>query len=709
MPFIWDLFLAGVYEIQDAFSDRTEKKLLKDNARILLDRVRNPSPPKPIDSIPDPKAKKLPYEDRELLKGTKFYEHCAKCGLYYSLAPGMLFCSEECREKAAKPYLPTHLEDTFEETSAYQHHIDVESDIRFESDRAFYKEAKAAGFYGTRAEFETALAQAREREERDYKQRRVNYENQALVQFLENWERQRETLLVSLRAKHKIEVEKREKKEAEDWEKIKAKGAADRAKAAEQLRKEQEKVDAELQKQKDYEDSIAPRPVPEKARLESTLIVAGAGWGKTQLLQSIIAQDLQKPDPPSYIVLDSTGALIEAIQRLAIFDGHLRDRILIIDPAYSPSLNMLDFSASRYASYTTEQREDLETDITGLFNYIFASTDYDLSGQMGTAFAYAIKLMMSRKASTLEDLTRLLEEQPKTYRDSYYIHDIERLPYGKDFFEHQFYSKSLVGTRAAIARRIHSLLRTPAFRRMFNVPINKLDLFDEMNRGTIILVNTNVNLLKEDGMALFGRYIIGRTIAAAFERSTIPFNQRRPTFLMIDEAEPYFDETFERLFTRARQFRLANIVVFQHLMQASDRLIGALTSSTRVKYAAALGAPDRRRMSQDMETTPEFIASMKCDLRDDPQWSEFACYVRPDFPTAVKQTIQFHQIDNMPKMSDVAHQRLLERNKLRLQTHKPSPEDDGLRAVAPIPAEADPPSIPQKNNNDSDDAAEWTP
>ena len=215
------------------------------------------------------------------------------------------------------------------------------------------------------------------------------------------------------------------------------------------------------------------------------------------------------------------------------------DKIFIIDPARSPSLNMFDFTAARFKAYGPDQKEDFETEVTNLFNYVFASENYDLTGQMGTAFSYAVKLIMSRPQATIIDLLQLLEEHPKGHQNSKFKDDIDRLDNGADFFKNHFFADSLSATRASIARRIHSLLAIPAFRRMFTASVNSLDLFDEMNKGTTILVNTNVNLLKEDGMVLFGRYIIARALSAAFERASMPFNKRKPAFLVIDEAAPY--------------------------------------------------------------------------------------------------------------------------------------------------------------------------
>jgi hypothetical protein len=350
---------------------------------------------------------------------------------------------------------------------------------------------------------------------------------------------------------------------------------------------------------------------------------------------------------------------------------------------------MVDFSAPRFKNYSDDQREDMEAEVMRLFEYVFASKDYDLSGQMGTAFSYAVKLIMNRPNSTIEDLQILLEDRFKTWQNSPFKDDISALRHGRAFFENQFFADSLRATRASIARRIHSLLGIGAFRRMFTASINALDLFTEMNRGSIVLVNTNVNLLKEDGMVLFGRYIIASALGAAFERADIPLEQRKTTHLIIDEAAPYFDDTFERLFTRARQFRLATTLAFQHLQQASDKMKNAIASSTRVKYAGGLGYDDRSSLAKDMETTPEFIASMKKDTNEPPQWSQFACYVRPNFPTACVQTVPFYQIENMPKMSEAAHQQLLSRNKARLSGPTPKPVVvAGLRETVHLPAEA---------------------
>jgi hypothetical protein len=434
-----------------------------------------------------------------------------------------------------------------------------------------------------------------------------------------------------------------------------------------------------------------PFEIPMARRLEHTVIVAGAGWGKTELLKSIILTDLKKPNPPALIVLDSTGAMIRDIQQLALFNGPLRDRLVIIDPQHSPALNMFDVATPRFQTYSEEQREDVQSEIISLFNYIFATESYGLTARMDTAFSYAVKLIMSMPSATITDLRQLLEEPAAKvggYQHSAFKHYIDQLDQdARDFFATHFYSQSLTGTRLNVAQRLHKVVGVPAFRRMFTASTNVLDLYADMQAGKIILVNTNQQLLKEDSHILFGRYIIARALAAAFERATLLPEQRNPAFLIVDEAAPYFDQTFESLLTRVRQFKLGVVIAFQHLEQANEKLRSAIASSTAVKFGANVGFQDRRWLAREMETTPEFIQGQRQRINDDEKWTQFAAHVRNVTPHAHSVTVEIGLFDKEPKMTELEHLDLIRRCMERV-AFAPSPsqqEDHAADVIQPSP------------------------
>lgn len=417
-------------------------------------------------------------------------------------------------------------------------------------------------------------------------------------------------------------------------------------------------------------DINIPFGIPEHIRYH-TAIIAKTRWGKSQLLQALILEEIEKPEPSSVIVLDSTGAMTDLIQKLAVFNDKLKDRLLIIDPAHSPALNMFDVSNPRLQNYSEEIREDVESELVALFNYIFSSSKYDLSAQMGMAFSYAIKLVFSMRSKgvTLNTLRKVLEETPKgglqgsAFRDDIMAMDEN----ARDFFADHFYASTFGPTKAQIARRIHQLIVIPAFARMFTAATNALDLHaDTQERASIILVNTNESVLKEDSYILFGRYIIARIVAAMLERSTIPETQRRITHLIIDEAAPYFDETFDNLLTRVGKYKLKITVAFQHFDQLNDKLRNSVAGQTSVKYIGGLSHTDERRIANEIRCTSEFLSNLERDAGLPPQWADFAVFADGLTKTAVKIRLPFFQLENQPMMTPEQHQALLARNRARV-------------------------------------------
>jgi hypothetical protein len=230
---------------------------------------------------------------------------------------------------------------------------------------------------------------------------------------------------------------------------------------------------------------------------------------------------------------------------------------------------------------------------------------------------------------------------------------------------------------------------------MFTASSNALDLYSETQiKGTIVLVNTNQHLLGEDGYVLFGRYIVARTMAAMFERAQIPDEKnRRTTHLIIDESAPYFDESFDALLTRVRQFGLKVTVAFQHLDQLSDKLRNSVAGQTSIKYIGGLSPIDERRVAAQVRSEPEFIADLAKDNANPPTWSEWAVYVDGLTKRAVNLQFPFFRMERHPTMTPEQHAILLRENLVRVSSvSREPPQAAAPRAAAgPSPPAQDVP------------------
>src|SRR4051795_6133006 len=118
-------------------------------------------------------------------------------------------------------------------------------------------------------------------------------------------------------------------------------------------------------------------------------------------------------------------------------------------------------------------------------------------------------------------------------------------------------------------------------------------------------------VLKQEGCEILGRFFIALIAQAAQERASIPDDRRRSTFVYIDEAHDYFDESIENLLNQARKYHVGIILAHQNLDQFEPRLRATVMASTSTKMVGGLSAKDASAFSKEMRSEPEFLQGMR--------------------------------------------------------------------------------------------------
>jgi hypothetical protein len=395
-----------------------------------------------------------------------------------------------------------------------------------------------------------------------------------------------------------------------------------------------------------------PVSIPLDVRFEHMHVVGGSGHGKTQLLQSFILHDINKlrEGGRSVIVIDSQGDLIRKIQKLAILE-EISDRVVIIDPreiATPPALNLFDLGLDRITHYTPLEQEMLLNGAIELYGYMFGALfGADLTMRQGTMFRFLASLMMLVPNATIKTLMGFLQE-PESTRP--YLARLHADSAVRVYFETEFFANKLDQTRGQIRDRLWGVIATPTLDRMFSNERNKIDLFTAMNRGSLILINTAKDLLKQEGCEILGRFFIALICQAAQERASIAEDKRMPTFVYIDEAHDYFDQNMERMFNEVRKYAVGLCIAHQNLGQFKQELLSTVNSSTSIKLVGGLSAKDAAFFADNMKCTPELLLSMrKYDNR-----SEFACYVRNLTKRPIPLTVPFGTMEKEPTLSTSA-------------------------------------------------------
>lgn len=451
-------------------------------------------------------------------------------------------------------------------------------------------------------------------------------------------------------------------------------------------------------------DLPVPFEVPAEARFEHCHIIGGTGHGKTQLMQRMIHADLvaAQNEKRSVVVIDSQGDLINKLVRLAIFDADapdsLADRLVLIDPAdieFPAALNLFDAHLDRLSDYRPVDRERVLNGVVELYETFFGDMlGAELTQKQGVIFRYLARLMVTIPGATIHTLMQLMDDgRPfKPHMDK--LEGSARF-----FFETEFFHPSFSATKKQILRRLWGVLSTPAFERMFAQQDNKLDLFAAMNEGKIILVSTAKDLLKEDGSALFGRFFIAMLKQAALERSVLPADERTSTFVYVDEAQEYFDDSIETILNQARKFRVGLTMAHQTLDQLTPQLRSALHANTSLKCVGGVSAKDARGIAEELHTTHEFIESMR--RRGDR--SEFAVWLKHTTPKAVRLSVPLGFLERQPLLSEEAFEQVLGANRHRycgtladiVGFTRPVPEEVEPEALSIAPAALPAPSEPE--------------
>ena len=399
------------------------------------------------------------------------------------------------------------------------------------------------------------------------------------------------------------------------------------------------------------------RPITLKNRFSHTHILAGSGSGKTVLLEHMIAKDLE--EDCCVIVIDSQMQLIPKLAKLDI----PLDEITHITPKNNLSLNLFDVG---YSDLMNQANGD------GIISNTIEKLEFVLSSLVGTEltptqrniFQYAIQLVITIPNGNINDFFKIITDDGHLEYKKY----IDRLDITtQEFFYGDFGTDSYKRTKASLRDRMRGLLRNPVFRRMFEAEHNTINMFEEMNKRRLILIDTNKDMLGQ-GSGMFGRLFISMILRAAVQRFPLAENKLlRPVYLYCDEAHEYFDTSLEQILEQARKAKIGLIVAHQTLKQARERRIEeTLLENTATKIVSTNGKKTATAMAGYMATDVDTILGV-------PQY-KFALYTRETGTVTVGANL--NAISNLPKRKKQAAVKKEMEKRYGIKTKKSSTSSD---------------------------------
>lgn len=142
----------------------------------------------------------------------------------------------------------------------------------------------------------------------------------------------------------------------------------------------------------------------------------------------------------------------------------------------------------------------------------------------------------------------------------------------------------------------------------------------------------------------------------------IPPEKRRATFVYIDEAHDYFDESLGDMLNQARKFKIGLVFAHQNLDQLDGSLRATVMSSTSIKLFGGLSAKDMNVFAQELGEQPEKLRVQKTDKE-----TQFICAIRNHGkPTYLH--VPFRELESMPQLTAEQQAGLRKENRKRYCT-----------------------------------------
>lgn len=320
----------------------------------------------------------------------------------------------------------------------------------------------------------------------------------------------------------------------------------------------------------------------ERERTKHVYVIGASGTGKSTLLLSMIAQDLDAGRGVG--LLDPHGDLIDDV--LARIPAHRTRDVLLFDPSdrdHPVPFNILE-------AHSETERNLLASDLGAILQRLATSWGDQMTAVLGNA----LLAFLEGPGGTLLDLRRFLQDE--RFRREYLrsVSDPEIVSY----WEHEF--PRLSGRpEVSVLTRLNAFLRPQVMRNVVGHRENRIDFSGIMDSGKIFLAKLSGGLFGEENARLLGSLLVAKFHHVAIARQERAKEERRPFFLYVDEFQHFVTPSMASILSGARKYGLGLVLAHQELAQlAKTAEVGsaALTNAcTRVCFR--LGDADARRLA----------------------------------------------------------------------------------------------------------------
>lgn len=329
-----------------------------------------------------------------------------------------------------------------------------------------------------------------------------------------------------------------------------------------------------------FKNTSAIFGIKNQDRRRHVWVVGKTGTGKSTLIANMVIDDIKKGR--GVAVIDPHGDLCETV--LNYIPKNRINQTIYFNPAdrdYPIVINPLEVN-------TKEEAELVVSGLMSIFTKVWANV---WSARMEYILRNSLLSLTEIPDSTLADVLRLLGEPEYRNRVVQKMQD-DAL---KQFWVNEFNKMPPALQSEAISpiqNKVGQFVTSPMIRSILSQPRSTISLSKVMDDGMIFLANLSQGRLGEDNAALLGATLITKFQLAAMHRVDVPEDQRRDFHLFVDEFQNFATNSFIKILSEARKYRLNLMLANQYMAQIPTEVQKAILGNVGTLIAFGVGAED---------------------------------------------------------------------------------------------------------------------
>jgi hypothetical protein len=337
----------------------------------------------------------------------------------------------------------------------------------------------------------------------------------------------------------------------------------------------------------EYKNSQVVYGLKRADRRRHMYVIGKTGTGKSTLLANMAINDLKNDE--GLCVIDPHGDLVETL--LNYIPSRRINDIIYFDPSDQEKTVKINL----FEGKNVQHRELIASGIVSVFHKLYG---YSWGPRLEYILRNALLTLLHSEQARLSDVIELLTNEDFRAK---VVTDLED-PILKSFWENEFGKmpeRQRTEAIAPILNKVGQFVSSPMVRDVVNAHKSSFSIEDIMDQGKILLVNLSQGKLGEDNATLLGAMLITKIQLSAMQRVYIPEEQRRDFYLYVDEFQNFATESFNKILSEARKYRLNLILANQYIAQIPEEVQKAIFGNCGTMVSFVMGADDARFFSQE--------------------------------------------------------------------------------------------------------------